>query len=59
MERPFTNSIEHWTPNCRTVSGKFHILQHANKAIDEVRRAAFFRKGGRMRELVKANPDCC
>ena len=32
---------------------KFHIMQHANKAVDEVRRAEFFRKGGRMRELVK------
>ena len=29
------------------------LLQHANKAIDEVRRAEFFRKGGRMRGVVK------
>jgi len=28
-------------------------MQHANRAIDEVRRAEFFRKGGRMRGLVK------
>ena len=28
-------------------------MQHANAAIDEVRRAEFFRKGGRMRGLVK------
>ena len=28
-------------------------MQHANKAIDEVRRAEFFRKGGHMRGLVK------
>jgi transposase len=27
-------------------------LQHANKAIDEVRRAEFLRKGGRMRGVV-------
>lgn len=32
---------------------KFHILQHANGAIDEVRRAEFFRQGVRKRELVK------
>ena len=32
---------------------KFHIMQHANRAVDEVRRAEFFRKGGRMRGLVK------
>ncbi len=28
-------------------------MQHANQAVDEVRRAEFFRKGGRMRGLVK------
>ncbi len=28
-------------------------MQHASKAVDEVRRAEFFRKGGRMRGLVK------
>ena len=53
MWRPFTNSIEQWAPNCRIVNDKFHVLQHANKAIDEVRRAEFFRKGGRMRGVVK------
>jgi transposase len=53
MWRPFTNSLEQWAPNCRIVYDKFHILQHANKAIDEVRRAEFFRKGGRMRGVVK------
>ena len=30
---------------CRIVYDKFHIMQHANDAIDEVRRAEFFRKG--------------
>jgi transposase len=53
MWRPFTNSIEQWAQNCRIVYDKFHVLQHANKAIDEVRRAEFFRKGGRMRGVVK------
>jgi len=53
MWQPFTNSIEHWAPNCQIVYDKFHVLQHANKAIDEVRRAEFFRKGGRMRGVVK------
>lgn len=28
-------------------------MQHANQAVDEVRRAEFFRKGGRMRGIVK------
>jgi transposase len=53
MWQPFTNSIERWAGNCRIVYDKFHVLQHANQAIDEVRRAEFFRKGGRMRGVVK------
>ena len=53
MWEPYRLSIEQWTPQCKIVYDKFHILQHANEAIDEVRRAEFFRKGGRMRELVK------
>jgi transposase len=53
MWEPYRLSIEQWAPNCRIVYDKFHIMQHANKAIDEVRRAEFFRKGGHLRELVK------
>ena len=37
MWQPYTNSIEQWARNCRIVYDKFHVLQHANKAIDEVR----------------------
>lgn len=53
MWEPFRLSIEQWAPNCRVIYDKFHIMQHANRAVDEVRRAEFFRKGGRMRGLVK------
>jgi transposase len=53
MWEPFRLSIEQWAPQCRIVYDKFHIMQHANAAVDEVRRAEFFRKGGRMRHLVK------
>ena len=49
----FTNSIQRWLPEARIVYDKFHIMQHANHAVDEVRRAEFFRKGGRMRGIVK------
>src|SRR5262244_889521 len=45
--------LEQWAPNSRIVYDKFHIMQRANEAIDEVRRAEFFRKGGRMRGVVK------
>ena len=53
MWEPYRLSIEQWVPECRIIYDKFHIMQHANAAIDEVRRAEFFRKGGRMRGLVK------
>jgi len=53
MWEPFRQSIEQWTSNCRIVYDKFHIMQHAASAVDEVRRAEFFRKGGAAREIVK------
>lgn len=53
MWEPYRLSIQQWAPNCRIVYDKFHVMQHANQAIDEVRRAEFFRKGGAMRGLVK------
>jgi transposase len=53
MWEPFRLSIEEWAPGCKIVYDKFHIMQHANKAVDEVRRAEFFRKGGQLREIVK------
>lgn len=45
MWEPFTRSILSWAPACRIVFDKFHVMQHANRAVDEVRRAEFFRKG--------------
>lgn len=53
MWEPYRLSLAQWAPRCRIVYDKFHIMQHANAAVDEVRRAEFFRKGGRMRGLVK------
>ena len=53
MWEPYRLSIEQWAPNCRIVYDKFHVMQHANDAVDEVRRAEFFRKGGKLRDLVK------
>jgi transposase len=53
MWEPFRQSLEQWVPNCRIVYDKFHIMQHAGAAIDEVRRAEFFRKGGAARAVVK------
>jgi transposase len=53
MWAPFRASIEQWAPRCVIVYDKFHVMQHANKAVDEVRRAEFYRKGGWRREVVK------
>jgi len=53
MWEPFQLSLVQWVPNCRIVYDRFHIMQRANDAIDEVRRAEFFRKGGPMRDLMK------
>ena len=46
-------SIEEWAPQCAIIYDKFHVMQHANKAIDEVRRSEFFRQGSHKRSLVK------
>ena len=53
MWQAFTTSIHEWAPRCRIIYDKFHVMQHANAAVDEVRRAEFFRKGGLARQVVK------
>jgi len=53
MWAPFRLSIQEWAPQCKIVYDKFHILQHANEAIDEVRRAEFFRQGKQKRGLIQ------
>jgi transposase len=53
MWEPFRLSIEEWAPQCKIVYDKFHIIQHANDAVDEVRRAEFFRQGKEKRGVIK------
>ena len=53
MWEPFRLSLQEWAPGCRIIYDKFHIIQHANDAVDEVRRAELFRKGRKMRDLIK------
>ena len=53
MHKPYRLSLEQWVPQCRIIYDKFHVMQHANEAVTEVRRAEFFRKGGAARELIK------
>lgn len=53
MWEPYTSSLRANCRNCRIVYDKFHVMQHANQAVDEVRRAEFFRQKGERREVVK------
>lgn len=53
MWEPFRKSLAQWAPQCKIVYDKFHVLQHANDAIDEVRRAEFFRQGPQKRGLIQ------
>ncbi|HEX2482244.1 MAG TPA: transposase [Methylomirabilota bacterium] len=46
-------------PHARIVYDKFHVLRHASEAVDETRRAEFFRKRGVARALVAASAGCC
>src|ERR1022692_3183912 len=45
MCEPFRLSLEQWVPGGKIIYDKFHVLGHANDAVDEVRKAEFFRQG--------------
>jgi transposase len=42
MWEPFRLSLEQWVPGGKIIYDKFHVLGHANDAVDEVRKAEFF-----------------
>ena len=44
--KPYRLSIEQWAPKCQIIYDKFHVMQHANNAVEEVRRAEFSAKEG-------------
>ena len=49
MHQAYRNAVAAVLPNADTVFDKFHVLQHASAALDEVRRKEFFRAGAVMR----------
>lgn len=49
MHRPYRNAIAATLPRATVVFDKFHVLQHAAAALDDVRRQEFFRAGAVMR----------
>jgi len=50
MHCPYLNAIREVLPQAAVVFDKFHVLQHAANALDEVRRQEFFRAGPVMRQ---------
>ena len=53
MWEPFRLSLQEHLPPTRIVYDKFHVLRHASEAVDETRRAEFFRQGPAARGLVR------
>ncbi len=53
MWEPFRLSLEKHLPHARIVYDKFHVMRHASEALDETRRAEFFRQGGEARGLIR------
>lgn len=49
MHRPYLNAVAEVVPNAEVIFDKFHVLQHASAALDDVRRQEFFRAGAVMR----------
>ena len=50
MHRPYLNVVHEVLSRAEAVFDKFHVLQHASSALDEMRRQEFFRAGSAMRE---------
>lgn len=50
MHRPYLNVVTEVLSHAEAVFDKFHVLQHASAALDEVRRQEFFRAGPVMRK---------
>ena len=50
MHRPYLNAVRSVLSKAEIVFDKFHVLQHASAALDDVRRQGFFRAGAVMRE---------
>ena len=53
MWEPFRLSLQAHLPHARLVYDKFHVLRHASEALDETRRAEFFRQGAEARGLIR------
>jgi len=52
MWKAYRQSVSAYCRNAKIIYDKFHIIRHLNNALDEVRRAEFFRKSKEQRELM-------
>lgn len=53
MCAPFLASIREHLPKAAVVFDKFHVMMHVNAAVDETRRAEFFRNRGPLRAAMR------
>ena len=53
MWEPYLQSLREHLPKAAIVFDKFHVMKHVNAAVDETRRAEFFRQGGRLRAIMR------
>ena len=56
MWEPFRLSLQAHLPHAKLVYDKFHVLRHASEALDETRRAEFFRQGAEARGIIRGKP---
>lgn len=52
MWEPFPLSLQEHVPHARLVYDKFQVPRHAGEAVDETRRAEFFRQGRAARSVA-------
>ena len=53
MWEPFLQSLREHLPKAAIVFDKFHVMKHVNDAVDETRRAEFFRQQGHLRAIMR------
>ena len=53
MWEPFLQSLRQHLPKAAIVFYKFHVMKHVNAAVDETRRAEFFRQQGHLRAIMR------
>jgi transposase len=53
MARDYINAICEHAPQADLVFDRFHIEHHLTDAVDQVRKAEFWRKGGPHREAIR------